>query len=302
MNIQNLIRSLLVFLFVSCVSISEKDIPLTDDTPTSVLDLPNSRIAYYQKGKGPHMILLHAAGHDHHDFDSISNELSKSYTVTSIDWPGHGKSEWKENAKISSIGYPEILKEICGRLKIQNPIILGNSVGGYAAMKLSIENPDLTKALILVDTGGMNELDIFSTSFIKLKSKEWFTSLVWNQFPRFYIKQENEYTHHILKRIERSKDKEGSIQNNSAIWASFLEKDYNLREDVAKIQVPVLIIWGKDDPVIERKFGQELHGRVKQSEYVELPVGHIPFAESPDEFNQILSSFLKKNLASSKKT
>ncbi len=266
----------------------------SEDVPTGYFESSFGRIAFYIEGKGPKLILLHAAGHDHHDFDSIMPTLTNKYEVIRIDWPGHGKSIWTSEKEISAIYFPILLKEFLDKKAPEGSTLMGNSIGGFAALKLSLDHPHLVKGLILIDTGGMNELDFFSKSFIKLKSSPWFTSLVWNLFPRFYIKIENTHTIQILNRVKKSKFAPQAIETNALLWKSFLDEKYNLRDSVSHIQKPTLILWGKDDPVIYPKFGKDLNERISNSELVLLETGHIPFAEDPERFLQFTFGFLAK--------
>jgi pimeloyl-ACP methyl ester carboxylesterase len=288
---------LFIGFILSCQSSIQIDQSENIDLPTGYFQTSYGRIAYYIQGKGTNLVLLHAAGHDHKDFDAILPELIKRYRVISIDWPGHGNSIWTNEKEISATAFPALLKKFLEGKEIKNSIILGNSVGGYSALQLAIDNPKLVKALILVDTGGMNDLDLFSKAFITLKSYRWFTYFIWNKFPSYYMKVENEYTQLILHRIQKLKENKLAIQTNSSIWKSFLDENYNLRGLVSKIKQPTLIIWGSKDPVIHPRFGIELQDLIKNSELKTMEVGHLPFAENPDEFMNLLTDFLiQKNL------
>ncbi|MCG9875289.1 MAG: alpha/beta hydrolase [Leptospiraceae bacterium] len=297
MKFRNTLMVLLFGTSIYCSSPLQLDQSENVDDPTGYFESSYGKIAYYIQGKGTNLVLLHAAGHDHKDFDAILPELIKRYRVISIDWPGHGNSIWTNDKEISATAFPALLKEFLEGKEIKNSIILGNSVGGYSALQLAIDNPNLVKALVLVDTGGMNDLDLLSKVFITLKSYNWFTYSVWNMFPKYYMKVENEYTQLILHRIQKLKENKLAIQTNSSIWKSFLDENYNQRGSVSKIKQPTLIIWGSKDPVIHPRFGIELQDLIKNSELKTMEVGHLPFAENPDEFMNLLTDFLiQKNL------
>jgi pimeloyl-ACP methyl ester carboxylesterase len=285
---------LLSAVTLACNSTATKDIPESEAEHTDYFESSFGKIAYYTKGKGPKIVLLHAAGHDHQDFDAILPSLIYKYEVIRMDWPGHGKSIWSSPKEISAIYFPILLKEFLDKKAPEGCVLIGNSIGGYAALKLTLDHPHLARALILVDTGGMNELDFSSRTFIKLKSYSWFTSLIWNLFPKFYTKIENEHTIQILNRIKNAKLNSQAVETNASLWKSFLDEKYNLRNLVSKVDKPTLILWGKNDPVIYPKFGKDLHERITNSELALLDTGHLPFAEEPEKFLQILFGFLSK--------
>lgn len=267
----------------------------SDNVETEFFESSFGKVAYRSEGKGSKLILLHAAGHDHQDFDAITPALTEKYEVIRMDWPGHGKSKWTYHEKISAIFFPTLLKEFLEKFAPEGSILLGNSIGGYAALQLTLDQPDLVKGLILVDTGGMNELDFSSKTFIKLKSYPWFTSLIWNLFPKFYTKKENDHTIQILNRIKQAKFTPQTIETNACLWKSFLDEKYNLRNLVSQIEKPTLILWGRKDPVIYPKFGKDLRERISNSEFKVLDTGHLPFAEDPEKFLLFLFNFLTKS-------
>lgn len=283
---------LLCVMALACNSLADKKTSKAEEEPTGYFESSFGKIAYYSKGSGPKLILLHAAGHDHRDFDAILPALISRYEVILLDWPGHGKSIWTAEEEISAVYFPILLKEFLEKKAPEGSILLGNSIGGYASLKLALENPKLVRGLILVDTGGMNELDFSSKAFIKLKSYSWFTSTIWNLFPKFYTKVENEHTKEIFERIKEAKYQPKAVETNVSLWKSFLDERYNLRNLVSNISQPTLILWGKHDPVIYPRFGMDLHTQILKSEFVLLDTGHIPFAEDPEKFLQILFGFL----------
>jgi len=86
---------------------------------------------------------------------------------------------------------------------------------------------------------------------------------------------------------------EGLILEDSA-GVSSPEKN-ELLSKVDNSGVPVLIIWGEDDKVIPVDAGRYLHSRIKTSSLVVLKsTGHVPHWERADEFNVLVSDFLKK--------
>ncbi len=294
MNLATTTIFFLCLIAIGCRSTVEKNPKEDESIPTGWYENSNVKIAYYIQGRGPNLILLHAAGHDHRDYDPIISELAQKFRVISIDWPGHGNSVWKTDKEISSIAFPKILEEFLRSQNINQSILMGNSVGGFAALQLAIDHPELVRALVIIDTGGMNELDFSSKLFIRLKSYHWFTSIVWNLFPKYYIKVENKNTQLLLERIRKSKEDPKAIGTNSSIWRSFLDEKYNLREQVRNIKKPTLIVWGANDPIIYPKFGTDLQTRIQNSELHFMETGHLPFVEDPIKFLSILSAFISK--------
>ncbi|PJZ51805.1 alpha/beta hydrolase [Leptospira adleri] len=275
---------------------TEKSTIQSEEKPSGIFQSRQGSIAYWIRGKGETLILLHSAGpgHDHRDFDAVVPKLSESFRVISVDWPGHGSSGFPNPVdSASAVSYADILPELVELLAPKGAVLIGNSLGGYASMRIALDKPNLVKGLILVDTGGMNDPDFKTRMFVKLMSSLWFTGATWNAFPNYYIKVENPYTKSILTRIEERKRVEGSKNVRAAIWKSFSDERHDLREKVAKITAPTLIVWGEMDPVIVPELGERLHDKIKGSRLVFLKTGHVPFAEDPEGFLEAAIPFLK---------
>jgi pimeloyl-ACP methyl ester carboxylesterase len=68
----------------------------------------------------------------------------------------------------------------------------------------------------------------------------------------------------------------------------------NLGEELNQIQIPTLLIWGKNDTVTPPFVAEEFHKLIPHSQLHFIDkCGHAPMMEVPAEFNDILENFLK---------
>lgn len=59
-------------------------------------------------------------------------------------------------------------------------------------------------------------------------------------------------------------------------------------------EIPVLLLWGAQDPVVDCDSGQLLRKSFRNAQYAALPnVGHLPYEEAPQEFNRLVLKFLE---------
>jgi pimeloyl-ACP methyl ester carboxylesterase len=119
------------------------------------------------------------------------------------------------------------------------------------------------------------------------------TGALWNLFPSYYLKARNEYIKGILENIKKNKS-ENSISVNATIWRSFVSSDHDIHERAKNIQAPILLVWDKNDPVVPLEIGKKAEKIIPNSKLMILETGHIPFAEDPEGFLQILLPFLEK--------
>jgi len=177
--------------------------------------------------------------------------------------------------------------------KTTEPVILiGNSVGGYSSVRFALRHPRKVRALVLVNSGGFHDPTFSARMFTSLKGTEWFTSLMWNRFPETYLKERTPAVEEILARIRRGKT-DDAIALNASIWRSFNHPEHDLRADAARVNVPALLIWGENDPVIPGEIALKVVKIIPGAKLVLMNTGHSPFAEAPEDFLKHLTSFLE---------
>jgi len=98
-------------------------------------------------GIGRPIILLHGLRGSHEIFAPLAKELSKDFTVYSIDSRNHGKS-----SKTMDYSYEAMAEDTAvfiREMKLVNPVIFGFSDGGIVGLMLASEYPDLLSSLIV---------------------------------------------------------------------------------------------------------------------------------------------------------
>ncbi|ODT35206.1 MAG: alpha/beta hydrolase [Niabella sp. SCN 42-15] len=171
----------------------------------------------------------------------------------------------------------------------QNVNLLGNSLGGHVALVYLLRNePKVVKSVILTGSSGLFE-SAMGDSYPKRGNKE-------------YIRKKTEYTFYDpAMASDELVDEVFSITNNrmKVIKIIALAKSAirnNLGEDLNKIKIPALLIWGKNDNVTPPFVAEEFHKLLPNSELHFIDkCGHAPMMEVPDEFNKILFNFLQKH-------
>jgi len=257
-------------------------------------------ISYSIHGKGSPIILLHATLHSRHDFDAIIPQLSLHYQVIAIDWPWHGESSHPANQQPAAPLFADVLEDIVAALSLPPSILIGNSVGGFAAARLAITHPDKVAGLVLVNTGGFVDWDWTKRFFGRLLG---IPILNWWMMPflawRYMIPQNAEDKVIATQVAAAAKTVEGS-KVSASIWSSFLEPGYDLRSQASEMKAPTLIIWGKKDPLVPLSVGQATHKAIKGSRFETLNTGHVVFASKPDEFLKLVEPFITETLGALK--
>ena len=109
-----------------------------------------SRIFYVDAGTGdPPMVFVHGLGRHEH-FRRQLDHFSATHRVVAADLPGFGSSD--DSAQQYSIrGYAEDIADMCRELGLHRPVLVGHSMGGGIAVEVAAAQPDLARALVLLD-------------------------------------------------------------------------------------------------------------------------------------------------------
>lgn len=102
-------------------------------------------------GAGSPIIILHGLFGSSDNWLSIAKVLSEKHKVYTIDQRNHGQSPHSEEWNYEVMA--DDLKQFLQQHQIEQPIIIGHSMGGKVAMQFAVENPELLEKLIVVDIG-----------------------------------------------------------------------------------------------------------------------------------------------------
>ncbi|MBV8294371.1 MAG: alpha/beta fold hydrolase [Mycobacterium sp.] len=249
-------------------------------------------VAYSDVGEGPVVVLLHATLHDRHDFDAIVPSLRREHRVIAVDWPGHGDSPAPApNYRPTAASFADALADVVAALDLPPAAFIGNSVGGFAAARLAIAEPQRVSRLVLVNTGGF-----VSNPATKLYCRVLGTPAVMKRvLPRFipgYMKATSDTDHAIQQRaLARAHTREGVVLT-AALWRSFASPNYDLRPRADRITARCLVVWGSKDTAAPMLVGRATAAAIPGSRLEVLPTGHVVFSSDPDGFLAIAAPFL----------
>jgi pimeloyl-ACP methyl ester carboxylesterase len=262
---------------------------------TAMVNFVHTRVgevAYSDSGEGPVVVLLHAALHDRHDFDAIVPSLRRDHRVIAVDWPGHGDSPAPApDYQPTAASFADVLVDVVAALDLPPAAFIGNSVGGFAAARLAITDPQRVSRLVLVNTGGFVANPVTSL-FCRLLGTPSVMKRVLPWSIRSYMKATSENDHAVEERVlARAHTREGVVLT-AALWRSFAAPEHNLLPYAQRITTPCLIVWGSRDTVALMRFGHATAAAIPGSRLEVLPTGHVVFSSDPDGFLAIAAPFL----------
>lgn len=249
---------------------------------------------YDIKGEGQPLVLIHGWSFDSDVWFKQTISL-KDYRVVVLDLPGHGSSGYKKE-----INLIEDLKSIIDKLELKDFYLIGHSLGGLLALKLTFKYPGLAKKLVLIGaTAKFIKSDGYEQGLEEgdVKKLRGFLS---DSYPNILLV----FIRWLFTKRERSQSDFGQIWDRVAKrskwpdrgaldeFLSIIESE-DLREELKKIDIPTLVISGTNDPICPRVSAEYLNRQIKGSK-LELfdDCGHLPFLTKAERFNKLVSSFL----------
>lgn len=247
----------------------------------TTLETSTGPIAYDTRGEGPAtIVLLPSGGHDHRDYDELRALLPPSLRTISLDWPAHGASPPGEGPA-SAMRFADVAEELVAELAPQGAVVVGNSVGGFAAARLAIRRPELVKGLMVIDGGGFAGRPPQARAFCALMARPWFLRRIYPAFSAGYMRARSDADRRARERALAIVRAEPGLQAVSELWRSFASPEHDLRREAPSITAPTLLLWGSRDPVIPARIGKRAAAAIPHSRLVVLDTGHLPYTTDP---------------------
>lgn len=217
----------------------------------------------------PTVVLLHTGpAADHSLFkDTIGPPLAELAQVVYLDHRGAGRSDRSTPEHWNLDTWADDVARFCNTLEISRPIILGSAFGAFVAMRLALRHPDLVRGLVLVSAvarhvpsrsiavmdrlGGPHAGEVASRYYAD-SSEENFGEYLRVCVPLFTRVR---VTADLLARMVVNPEL-------AAFWDGGASQTVDLREEVARIACPTVVLAGEDDPSYTLAGTEELMERL----------------------------------------
>lgn len=236
---------------------------------------------------------------------------AKGYRVIAIDQLGYGKSDKPATFPYTTEAFAENVDEFLGILGIERAVLVGHSMGGQTALSTALRFPNRVEALVLASPAGFEKFsereqkwftNVYSRALVKSADEE----MIWGNvrlmnFARW--KPAYEWLVEERVRVAKNADFDAYAYAQVRTVAGLAHDDF-VREELANVHAPTVIIYGTSDRLIPNAYlhggltkwvMEKGHQAIAGSELVELAgCGHTVQLDCSDGFNQALFSFLAK--------
>lgn len=269
----------------------------------TIIKINNLNINSFVEGKGQPIVFIHGLGGSINNWQyTFPYFLEKGYQVLALDLPGYWKSS-KPRIKYTIPFYANIVKDFINYHNLkQFPIIVGNSMGGHIGIYFAAKYKSRLKALVLVDSSGLNELNPFEGFLINMTFDKNNIGTILKYMIDFFSRNIFYDPNNPGSKSFIDEQKIISEMDDYSDYCHAIEEsvdsmlNYPIKDILTEIKVPVKIIWGSNDRLVPVFYAHRFHNLIPGSKLrIIEKCGHVPELEKPDIFNQILHEYIEAN-------
>jgi 3-oxoadipate enol-lactonase len=255
-----------------------------------VAHINGAHIHYELSGpeKAPVLALSNSLGTNFLMWDAQMPAIGKHFRMLRYDTRGHGQSDVTPGPySFDQLGRDVL--SLADAADVQSFSFCGLSMGGVIGMWLGIHAPKRLHKLVLCSTGAKIGNAPTWDARIAAVSKGGTKSIAAATMERWFTQGFREKSPQIVERVQHMVEKT-STEGFIACCAALREMD--LRETIAAIRAPTLVISGSHDPATTPHDGRFIAERIPGARFVELDAAHMLNIEQEEIFTKELSNFL----------
>lgn len=252
------------------------------------------KLNFKKIGKGKPIIIMHGVFGSLDNWLTVGKKLADSYAVYLLDLRNHGDSFHDQEFTYDAMAND--LRDFIESEKIENPVVLGHSMGGKVAMKFAVKWPALFEKIIVVDIApraypphhqqilkGLKSIDLKNLQSRKDADdqlSEFIKELGVRQF--------------LLKNLSRDENNSFKWKINLPVIEANIENIGEGLEEQMASDKPTLFIRGEKSDYISNQDNISIVSFFPNSEIKTVSnAGHWVHAENPNELIQYIEEFIR---------
>ncbi|MDA0185676.1 alpha/beta hydrolase [Solirubrobacter phytolaccae] len=252
-------------------------------------------------GDGPPLLFLHGLGGLWQNWLLNIPAFMGRFRVLAPDLPGFGGSEMPAG-RISIQGFARVIDALCDRLEIESPVVVGNSMGGFIGAELALAFPTRVRKLVLVSSAGISAENMWKEPVMAVgrlmavgAARAGVKQLPVASRPRLrraalqlVVRYPEKLSVPLASELVVGAGTPGFVGGLDAVLG------YSFRDRLPEIEIPTLIVWGRNDILIPVEDAYEFERLIGPNARVEIfdDTGHLSMVERPSRFNGLLDAFI----------
>lgn len=239
---------------------------------------------FVDEGKGQVLLLLHGLFGALSNWEGVVSRFSKNFRVVIPMLPIYEMPIKEAGLE----GLRKFVEDFIAFKKLDEMIIMGNSLGGHVALLYTLKNSKHVKKLILTGSSGLFE-DSMGGSYPKRGNYDYIKERV-----AYTFYDPNVATKELVDEVFETTRSIPKCMRIVAIAKS--AQRHNMAEEIPNIQTPTLLVWGLNDTITPPIVAHEFNRLIPNSKLKFIDrCSHAPMMEHPDKFNELVEDFLVSN-------
>jgi pimeloyl-ACP methyl ester carboxylesterase len=238
-------------------------------------------VTYSEAGSGRPFLLLHG-GAGPQSVTGFADTLTAAGSGRVIVPVHPGFAGTPRPAGLDSVpGLAALYLRLLDDLDLDGVTVIGNSIGGWIAAEIAATASARIAGVVLVDAVGIDVPGHPIADFFSL-TLDQVAQLSYHDPTRFRIDPST-----------MSAQQQAAMAGNRASLAVYAgTPDPTLGSRLARVTVPVLVIWGDSDGIADPEYGRAFAAAIPGARFLLLPAtGHLPQLESPDQLLAAIREF-----------
>lgn len=244
----------------------------------------------------PTLVMLHGFGANKDNWVRMAAPLTDRYNLLAIDLPGHGDSSKPLDIGYSIADQVGYVHDILAALHPAAPVsMIGNSMGGAITALYAATYPDQVKAVVLIDPAGIFEYDSELVDRVKHGENPLIVSKPGDfaKLVDFVLEKKPFVPWPIYSVLEDQALANEAV--NRVIFAAIRDSGYQpaFRNALGRITAPVLVLWGREDRVINVRNADLFVKLIPHARKIVLDgIGHAAMVEAPERTAALVDDFV----------
>ena len=266
------------------------------------------RVNVLETGDGVPALFLHGTNTDSRSLLPLFPHL-RGVRAIAVDRPGFGASDPlpvpRERFRAEAIAFVD---EVLDALGLERPVLAGNSMGGTWALWYALARPERVRRLVLVGSAPLLPgtrapvpLRLMATPvagalLVRVKPNEAVLRLMAAMGEKDTIVRHPEL---LAALVATGRDPHAAAVNRAELRAvlgpfGFRSSARVRPEELRRVRVPTLLIWGDRDPVATVEAARVAAELIPQTQLAVLPAGHVPYLGNPERTADLMSAFVRR--------
>lgn len=243
----------------------------------------------------PTVVLVHGFTGSKENWLPLMRELAREHRVLAVDLPGWGESDRHHDADYGPAAQAARLAELLASLPQAPALVVGHSMGGQIVGLMAARHPERAPRIVLMSSAG-----------VRFEENAFANAVLAGQNP-FQVTNRRELKRYLgivfaeppfvpwpaSEALVRRRRADAGFEQRVLDGIGRGPDAFALEAELGNIAAPTLLLWCRDDKVIDISAAEVFAAGLRDSRSVILSgCGHMPMMAQPRQVAQALTDFL----------